>query len=113
MEAKAVSTETRIGQDGGPVSEFSEALGEALRRTRKRRRLSLRDVERQSGERFKEVTLSGYERGIRRVNVETLTALAGFYGVAVETLLPPMGDRPVMVPLDDLQAFVDSLRGVA
>ncbi len=92
------------------VSPFYVDLGARMRRVRKARKMSLADVEQLSDRKIRKNVLASYELGYRRVGIDALYGLAGFYGVPVESILPPVADRPLMVPVDELQAFVDSLR---
>ncbi len=63
-------------------------VGEALRAFRVRRRLTLFDVARLSGDEFKVSSLGAYERGDRSITFERLQRLAEVYGVDVQTLIP-------------------------
>ena len=61
-------------------------LGEKLSRHRSAAALSLRDVEKQTG--ISKANLSKLERGIHKnPTLDTLTALAGCYGVTVGALI--------------------------
>ncbi len=55
-------------------------LGRALRRARLGRGLTLRQVEKASGGRYKPSSIAGYERGERKITVERFCRLASFYG---------------------------------
>lgn len=70
------------------VSPYSRKVGERLRAIRRQKRLSLQDVEANSGEEFKASVLGAYERGERAISVPRLERLARFYNVPVEQLLP-------------------------
>ena len=63
-------------------------VGERLRSVRKRRRLTLGDVEAVSGGEFRISVLGAYERGARGVQVHRLLRLAEIYGVQPAELLP-------------------------
>ena len=63
-------------------------VGERLRSVRKRRRLTLGDVEAVSGGEFRISVLGAYERGARGVGVHRLLRLAEIYGVPPAELLP-------------------------
>ena len=70
-------------------------VGNRLREVRKRRRLTLGDVESISRGEFKTSVLGAYERGERGVSVSRLLRLAELYGVRPSELLPdqePRGD---------------------
>src|SRR5688572_32536867 len=67
---------------------YSAQVGERLRSIRKQKRLSLHDVEAQSGQEFKASVLGAYERGERALSLPRLDRLAQFYRVPVDQLLP-------------------------
>ena len=71
----------------GGVTELASAVGEALRKTRQERGLTLHDVGVLSGGRFKPSALGGYERGERSISVGRFCALAALYGVPPDRLL--------------------------
>ncbi|WP_419945840.1 helix-turn-helix domain-containing protein [Candidatus Poriferisodalis sp.] len=64
-------------------------VGARLRTVRKRRRMTLGDVEAVSGGEFRISVLGAYERGARGVGVHRLLRLAEIYGVPPAELLPP------------------------
>ena len=66
-----------VGRDAGSV----------LRRARRGRGLTLRDVGIRSGGRFTASTVAGYERGERNISLQRFCELAHFYGVEPERLL--------------------------
>ncbi len=66
-------------------------VGERLRSVRKRRRMTLGDVEAVSGGEFRISVLGAYERGARGVKVHRLLRLAEIYGVQPAELLPDDG----------------------
>ncbi len=75
----------------GPESEppnYGQRVGERLRAIRRQKRMSLQDVEAESGEEFKASVLGAYERGERAISVPRLQRLARFYNVPVDQLLP-------------------------
>jgi len=74
--------------EGDDDPEFSRLVGERLRAIRKQKRLSLQDVEDQSGGGFKSSVVGAYERGERAVSLPRLRGLADFYRVPVASLLP-------------------------
>ena len=74
--------------DDDTPSDYSRQVGERLRVIRKQKRLSLQEVEAQSGQEFKASVLGAYERGERALSVPRLDRLAQFYAVPVEQLLP-------------------------
>lgn len=63
-------------------------VGERLRSARKRRRMTLGDVEVASGGEFRISVLGAYERGARGLAVHRLLRLAEIYGVQPAELLP-------------------------
>lgn len=69
------------------VNRISEAIGEALRRARKRRGLTLHEVDRISGGRFKPSSVGSYERGTRTISAPLLVELSTLYGVPPDRLL--------------------------
>jgi transcriptional regulator with XRE-family HTH domain len=94
---------------------YQRRLGAQLRAVRRARGLRLQDVEARSGGRFKAVVVGSYERGDRAVAAHRLAALARFYDVPLEDLLPD-GDRhhgvrergdEVALDLDALRMSVD------
>ena len=65
---------------------MTDTLAERLSSARADARLSLRDVEKQTG--ISKANLSKLERGIHKnPTLDTLTALAGCYGVTVGALI--------------------------
>jgi transcriptional regulator with XRE-family HTH domain len=79
-------------------------VGSRLRAIRKQKRLSLQDVEGSSAQEFKASVLGAYERGERAISVPRLQRLARFYNVPVDQLLPPDGDTPEVIDLDQEMA---------
>ena len=69
-------------------TEYARALGARLRSIRQQQHLSLQGVEEKSGGHWKAVVVGSYERGDRAITVAKLAALASFYGVPVNELLP-------------------------
>ena len=78
-------TEDTNGTD--ETAPFSREVGTRLRAVRRQRRLSLDDVERQSGGRWSASAVGAYERGFRNLSLPRLRELAEFYGVPMGTLL--------------------------
>ncbi len=76
-------------------SSYTRQVGLRLRAVRRAKRLSLHDVEMDSGKEFKASVLGAYERGERAISVPRLQRLAAFYGVPVDQLLPPVMTRPL------------------
>ncbi|MFP5328165.1 MAG: transcriptional regulator [Acidimicrobiia bacterium] len=71
------------------TAEYAVRVGQRLRRLRRQKGLSLRDVETASAHEFKASVLGAYERGYRAISVLRLQRLARFYAVPVDELLPP------------------------
>ena len=74
--------------------DYAHALGARLREVRSAQNLSLHEVERRSGGRWKAVVVGSYERGDRAVSVHRLAELATFYGVTATDLLPRESQPP-------------------
>jgi transcriptional regulator with XRE-family HTH domain len=85
------------GKDGGPVAD----LGKRLRELRKRKQLSIYDVERQLGIHFS--TVSKYERNERRPSLEVLREFAALYGVPLGSLLTEVEDLRELLTPDQLR----------
>lgn len=90
---------------------FTKEVGRALRKARRERGLTLRDVNRLSHGRFKPSSVAGYERGERSISLERFCALASFYGVLPDRLLSgvlrrldPEGRRELLVDLTRLES---------
>lgn len=78
-------------------------IGRALRRARRSRGLTLREVSTASGGRFKATSVAGYERGERNITVQRFCELCRFYGVPPEELLSEIvraGERPTEPEID-------------
>jgi transcriptional regulator with XRE-family HTH domain len=71
------------------MTSYNTLVGERLRALRRRRGLSLQDVQRRSDGEFKAAVLGAYERGERSLSVHRLHRLSRFYGIPASTLLPP------------------------
>ena len=69
------------------ADRLSAATGEALRRARRRRGLSLRDLPSVSGGLFKPSAVGAYERGARAISLGRFCQLARLYGAAPDQLL--------------------------
>lgn len=64
--------------------EIEERCAALLRQLRKKRGLTLRECEIESGGRFKAVVMGSYERGTRAISLERLQEIADFYQVPVQ-----------------------------
>jgi transcriptional regulator with XRE-family HTH domain len=62
-------------------------IGRALRRARRERGLTLRQVAERSRDRFKPTSVAGYERGERSISVERFSELSAIYGIPPDRLL--------------------------
>ena len=83
---------TTPGLGGTALSSIS-SVGEVLRDARIDRGLTVYDVERRSGGRFKPSSLGGYERGERSISLQRFCELAGVYGIPADRLLRDVLDR--------------------
>lgn len=88
---------------------ISEVIGEALRRVRKARKLTLHDVRRISDGRFKPSSVGSYERGTRTISVPLLCELSTLYGVPADRVLAdalasagPAGRPEIVIDLNRL-----------
>lgn len=80
--------ERGIPFDVAQETDYAKRLGVRLRAARELRGWSLRDVESQSGGRFRSSAVGSYERATRLVSVPRLHSLAELYGVPLVRLLP-------------------------
>lgn len=95
----------RVSRDPSSGGEsFDLVVGSALRRAREAAGLSLQDLARRSGGRFKASTVAGYERGERSISIRRFIELATFYRELPDRLLAnvleerePTGRRPILV----------------
>lgn len=69
------------------MNRISEAIGQALRRARKRQGLTLHEVARLSKGRFKPSSVGSYERGTRTISAPLFCELSALYGVPPDRLL--------------------------
>lgn len=67
--------------------EILEETGHALRRARRARGLTLREVGARSEGQFKPTAVAGYERAERAISLERFCSLARLYGMNPERLL--------------------------
>lgn len=88
------------------MKRISEAIGEALRRARRSRSLTLHDVRRISDGRFKPSSVGSYERGTRTISVPLLCELSALYGIPPDRVLADalfvMGSESQMEVVIDL-----------
>jgi transcriptional regulator with XRE-family HTH domain len=89
----------------------SEELGAALKRARKARGLSLRDVEGETGISF--ATLARIERQVGSPTPDNLARITQWLNIPMARILPPdEGDRPAIFYPDEttpdiVQAYID------
>jgi transcriptional regulator with XRE-family HTH domain len=80
------------------MGDLAHEIGRSLRRARRARGFTLRQVAIQTAGRFKATSVAGYERGERTVSVERFCELCGLYGVAPQAvlgdILVAVGGRP-------------------
>jgi transcriptional regulator with XRE-family HTH domain len=69
------------------AQDLLKEVGRALRRARRSRGLTLRDVGSRSGGRFKATAVAAYERGDRSISLERFCRLSQLYGMAPDRLL--------------------------
>lgn len=89
---------------------MGDQVGRALRRARKARGLTLRDVGMQSGGVFTPTAVAGYERGERAISLQRFCDIAAFYGVAPEDLLTEARRFDDHEPVVDLTPFEEPTR---
>jgi transcriptional regulator with XRE-family HTH domain len=99
------------------LERFYEAVGEVLRRARRARGLTLRDVEKRSHMAFKASVLGGYERGERSISLGRFWELARVYGIPADGLLAevaeilqPLGRKEVVIDLTRLGLLTEPAR---
>lgn len=100
--------------DDNDDADFSRQLGERLRTLRVRRRLTLKEVEDQSGGVLPEAAVGSYERGTRTPPLRRTMQLADFYGVPVEAILHGLPDthaQPSEPDEGSVVIYLASLRG--
>jgi transcriptional regulator with XRE-family HTH domain len=115
---EVLPTETVIGdprENGGASTGvddgYQRRLGERLRAIRRARGLRLQDVENRSAGRFKAVVVGSYERGDRAISAHRLAALATFYDVPLEDVLPDGHTvRRARANSDEVPLALDRLR---
>lgn len=104
-----------------PAEDQSEPLGRQLgarlRAIRKQKKLSLQDLEQQSGGQWKAAIVSAYERGDRSISAVKLAELAEFYDVPLSAIFPGRGSgvaetsRYCRIDVNALKAAPESLVG--
>ena len=97
--------------DGATGAEYNRRIGGRLRDIRRQKRLTLQDVEANSGAEFKASVLGAYERGERAISVPRLERLARFYLVPIDQLLPrePVTDDRT-VEIDGSAIVIDVIK---
>lgn len=92
------------------TDDYEQEVGTRLRGIRNQLGMTLRDVEKKSGGRWKAVVVGSYERADRSVSLPKLRELAEFYDVDVAELLPGGMSKiteeppPLVVDLSGLRA---------
>jgi transcriptional regulator with XRE-family HTH domain len=90
---------------------YQQRLGARLRAIRRARGMRLQDVEIRSAGRFKAVVVGSYERGDRAISAHRLAALATFYDVPLEDILPDAGAvHRARSRTDEVPLAIDQLR---
>lgn len=85
-------------------------IGNGLRRVRRARGLTLRDVSSLSGGKFKPTSVAGYERGERAISVERFCDLCRLYDISPAVLLDEIMRAVRTAPEPDIDiALVESL----
>lgn len=85
------------GEVAEDLGDDAVRLGAWLRRIRRQKNMTLRDVQDASGNEFKASVLGAYERGERMITVRRLQRLAHLYRVPVDQMVPAeglLGGRP-------------------
>ena len=85
-------------------------IGRALRRARRARGLTLRELTQRSAGQFKATSVAGYERGERNISLERFCELASFYDVSPARLLAhalraAKGIPPIVIDLTRVDAL--------
>lgn len=70
-----------------PADRRSQELGRKLRDIRRRKQLSLQNVEAATNGEYKASVLGAYERGERHISVPRLLGLTAYYGVALHEVV--------------------------
>jgi transcriptional regulator with XRE-family HTH domain len=76
------------GEQEATMTDHQQRLGARLRSIRRQQGLTLHDVEERSAGQWKAVVVGSYERGDRAVAAHRLAALASFYDVPLQDVLP-------------------------
>jgi transcriptional regulator with XRE-family HTH domain len=79
-------TRNTVGE-GNRLGSLVLEIGRALRRIRKERGFTLREVAATSGGAFKATSVAGYERGERSITLERFVMLCRLYGAVPEQVL--------------------------
>jgi transcriptional regulator with XRE-family HTH domain len=83
---KSDDLQDQPAQESTDLGELA-AIGASLRSIRRQRKLTLREVERESSGEWKAVVVGSYERGDRALTLKRAVGLASFYGVPLDQLL--------------------------
>jgi transcriptional regulator with XRE-family HTH domain len=79
-------------------------IGKGLRRARRARGFTLRDVSRLSEGKYKPTSVAGYERGERAISLERFCDLCRLYGVPPPALLAEILGLVLATPEPDIDA---------
>lgn len=100
-------------REGNRLGSLALEIGRVLRRIRKERGLTLKEVAAASGGAFKATSVAGYERGERSVTLERFVLLCRLYGTSPARVLDEI-DRAdhadVVVDLSSLEGLGDQER---
>ena len=90
---------------GNPIGASARAVAHNVKKFRRRQGMTLEDLSKaleDAGQPISNSALSKLERGVRRVDVDDLTALAATLGVSPNDLLaPPASDEPSLTGVPD------------
>lgn len=94
------------------MDELNSAIGTVLRRARRSRRLTLRDIDAISAGSLSGSAVGGWERGERAISVRRFVELARLYGFSPDQLLrealdelPGAASAPIVLDLTRLSAL--------
>jgi transcriptional regulator with XRE-family HTH domain len=73
--------------------EIEERCARLVRQLRRKKGLTLRQCEEQSGGKFKAVVMGSYERGTRAISLERLQEIADFYEVPIQYFFNESGAK--------------------
>ncbi|HEX6230537.1 MAG TPA: helix-turn-helix transcriptional regulator [Actinomycetota bacterium] len=92
------------------MGRFATEIGNALRRARRARGLTLRQVSTITQGKFKPTSVAGYERGERAISLERFCELSQLYGLPPQALLADIWRSVEGAPEPDIDlALLESL----